>query len=86
MYPFFQKPDTWPATHHAHLCVAGSREERTHIAFRDALRSDPSAQEAYVQLKRVLAAIHHGETLSSREACSLAKTAFVRRILAEAGL
>ena len=30
-YPFFQKPGTWPSTHHVHLCVEGSDLERKHF-------------------------------------------------------
>jgi len=28
VYPFFAKPMTWPSTHHVHLCVVGSEQER----------------------------------------------------------
>lgn len=82
VYPFYTRPHGWPGTHHVHLCVAGSIEERRHLAFRDRLRADASAAADYEALKRRLAAQHHGRTLASQEAYSLAKTAFVRAILA----
>jgi len=77
VYPFFQKPSTWPSTHHVHLCVEGSRQERDHIVFRDYLRDHPGTAAAYVELKRRLAAEHVGDTLESRERYSLGKSAFV---------
>ena len=76
VYPFFQKPAEWPCTHHIHLCVVGSEQERKHLAFRDYLRDHPLLGAEHVQLKRQLAAAHHGTTLESREKYSLAKTEF----------
>ena len=84
VYPFFQKPDEWPSTHHIHLCVVGSEEERNHLAFRDYLRTHPVVAGEYVELKRELAAVHHGMTLESRERYSLAKPAFVTSVLERA--
>ncbi len=77
IYPFFQKPSSWPATHHIHLCALGSEQERRHLAFRDYLRNLPEVAAEYVQLKRELAAINHSTTLESRELYSLSKTQFV---------
>lgn len=85
VYPFFQKPQVWPSTHHVHLCTCGGEQERKHLAFRDFLRSHPAAAAAYADLKRKLAAQHRGDTLESRERYSLAKTDFVRDALAGAG-
>jgi GrpB-like predicted nucleotidyltransferase (UPF0157 family) len=82
VYPFFKKPASWPGTHHAHLCVAGSSEERRHLAFRDYLRTHPDVAAQYVDLKRKLAALHDGATLESRERYSLSKTSFVTSVLA----
>lgn len=84
VYPFFQKPATWPSTHHIHLCVAGSEQERKHLAFRDYLRSHPAVGVEYVTLKRQLAAAHHGVTLESRERYSLSKSEFVNSVLERA--
>jgi GrpB-like predicted nucleotidyltransferase (UPF0157 family) len=82
VYPFFTKPADWPSSHHVHLCVAGGEQEAKHLAFRDQLRMNPTLAAEYVQLKRELAAAHHGTTMASREEYSLAKTAFVERVLA----
>jgi len=84
VYPFFQKPAEWPCTHHIHLCVVGSEQERNHLAFRDYLRNHPAVAAEYVKLKRVLAAAHHGTTLESREQYSLSKTEFVTSVLERA--
>jgi GrpB-like predicted nucleotidyltransferase (UPF0157 family) len=84
VYPFFQKPAEWPSTHHVHLCVAGSEQERDHLAFRDYLRAHPLVAAEYLDLKRRLATVHDGATLQSRERYSLAKTEFVASVLTRA--
>jgi GrpB-like predicted nucleotidyltransferase (UPF0157 family) len=84
VYPLFQRPAAWPSTHHIHLCVLGSEQERRHLAFRDYLRSHPSVAAEYVELKRSLAAAHDGATLESRERYSLSKTQFVSSVLERA--
>jgi GrpB-like predicted nucleotidyltransferase (UPF0157 family) len=81
VYPFFKRPETWPSSHHVHLCVSGSEQERDHLAFRDCLRRDPKAAAEYERLKRSLAAEHHGKTMESQECYSLAKSEFVKSIL-----
>lgn len=86
VYPFFARPARWPSTHHVHLCEAGGEQEARHLAFRDHLRGHPALGEQYVQLKRRLAAAHHGDTLASRERYSLGKTEFVESVLARARL
>lgn len=83
VYPFFKRPSNWPSTHHVHLCVSGSDQECTHIAFRDYLRCNPTAAAAYAELKRSLALVHHGLTMESQEQYSLAKTEFIRSMLSE---
>jgi len=83
VYPFFKRPSSWPSTHHVHLCVSGSEQEQNHIAFRDFLRGNPAAAAAYAELKRGLAAVHHGLTMESQEQYSLAKTEFIRSALSE---
>jgi len=83
VYPFFQKPATWPSTHHVHLCLAGAEQERRHLAFRDYLRGHPEVAEEYVHLKRRLAAVHDNAG-DSRERYSLAKTEFVESVLGRA--
>jgi GrpB-like predicted nucleotidyltransferase (UPF0157 family) len=84
VYPFFQKPSEWPCTHHVHLCAVGSREERTHLAFRDFLREHPAVAAEYLSQKRRFAAGNRGDTLESRERYSLSKSDFVRGILEKA--
>ena len=84
IYPFFQKPGTWPSTHHVHLCEAGGPQERLHLAFRDWLRRHRGAAADYAALKRRLAAMHEGGSLASRESYSLAKTEFVTAVLRQA--
>lgn len=84
VYPLFQKPVAWPSTHHVHLCVRGSEQERAHLAFRDYLRAHPEVAAEYVDLKRSLAAVHDGETLESRERYSLSKTELVTSVLERA--
>jgi GrpB-like predicted nucleotidyltransferase (UPF0157 family) len=84
VYPFLQRPAAWPATHHVHLCEAGSAHKRRHVAFRDYLRMHPEVAAEYAALKRSLAAMHRGDTLESRERYSLAKTGFVGAVLAQA--
>ena len=81
VYPFFKRPAGWPSSHHVHLCVEGSNEERDHLAFRDYLRRHPEIAAEYASLKRSLAASQDGLTLESQEHYSLAKTEFVRRVL-----
>lgn len=86
VYPFYCRPAVWPSTHHVHLCVAGGEPEAQHLAFRDGLRREPALAAEYVVLKRRLAALHHGDTLESREAYSIAKSDFVEMVLARARL
>ena len=86
VYPFFQKPASWPSTHHVHLCVAGSEQERAHLLFRDYLRSHAEVAAEYLALKMALAADNDGNTLKSRERYSLSKTAFVISVLARASV
>ncbi len=84
VYPFFKRPAEWPSSHHIHLCVSGSEQERNHLAFRDYLRRQPAAAAEYVGLKRELAAAHDGLTMESQERYSLAKTEFVHSVLSRA--
>jgi GrpB-like predicted nucleotidyltransferase (UPF0157 family) len=84
VYPFFKRPAAWPSSHHVHLCVSGSEQERNHLAFRDYLRRHPATAAEYVGLKRTLAAVHDGLSMESQERYSLAKTEFVRSVLRRA--
>ena len=53
---------------------------RTHLAFRDYLRTHPDAARDYQRLKRKLAAKHRAD----REAYTDAKAAFIEGIIAAA--
>jgi putative glutamine amidotransferase len=57
-----------------HLCPAGSEWERRHLAFRDRLRSDPDARDAYAAIKRRLAAEHPNDVHTYADG----KSAFIR--------
>jgi GrpB-like predicted nucleotidyltransferase (UPF0157 family) len=81
VYPFFKRPAGWPSTHHVHLCVSGSEQERNHLIFRDYLRNNPRGAAEYVELKRSLAELHHGLTIESQELYSLSKSEFIRSVL-----
>jgi putative glutamine amidotransferase len=61
---------------HIHACAAGSDWERRHLAFRDALRSDPAAAATYEALKRGLIVDHPRDIMSYVDG----KTEFVRAI------
>ena len=84
VYPFFQKPPTWPSTHHVHLCEVGGEQERRHLAFRDYLRDHADVAGDYVRLKHRLAAESEDTTLEARERYSLAKSDFVEAVLLKA--
>ncbi len=84
VYPFYQRPDDWPTTHHLHLCRVESAEELKHLVFRDYLRNHPQTARAYEALKRSLAAAQQGTTLEDRERYSQAKTPFIADIVARA--
>ncbi len=69
-------------THHLHLVELGSEYWRTHLAFRDYLRSVPARAEAYAALKLELAARYP----TDREAYTEGKAAFIRETLQLAGV
>jgi GrpB-like predicted nucleotidyltransferase (UPF0157 family) len=83
-YPFLHRPARWPHTHHIHLCEAGGRDERVHLAFRDYLRTHPEEAAAYAAVKRELAGRHHAGSFASRNAYADAKSAFVAPRIARA--
>jgi GrpB-like predicted nucleotidyltransferase (UPF0157 family) len=57
-----------------HVCEAGGDWERRHVAFREALRSDPDLRARYEAEKRRVAAEHPGNSLDYAEA----KTPWIR--------
>jgi GrpB-like predicted nucleotidyltransferase (UPF0157 family) len=62
---------------HLHVMAPDTPRWYQQIAFRDALRADPTMTADYAALKRVLAAQHTGD----REAYSAAKGNFIRTVL-----
>ncbi len=62
---------------HLHLVAENSTRWHAQLAFRDALRADPSLVAAYARLKADLAGRHADD----REAYSEGKASFVRRVL-----
>lgn len=83
-YHFFGKPPERPRTHHLHVCLTGSFEERRHLAVRDYLRAHPEEAARYEAVKRESARRHPGD----RIAYMAGKEGFVkeleRRALADA--
>lgn len=74
---WFLRPSLEARTHHLQIIQHDHPNLRALIAFRDALRRDPEAREAYSSLKEDLASKHQ----SDRNAYSNAKTEFVQSIL-----
>ncbi len=74
---WFCKPSPAHRTHHLHLVAAGGDAWHRRLAFRDALRRDPSLAVRYAELKRQLAAAHAHD----RDAYTEAKSAFVEAAL-----
>ena len=75
---FFRRGE--PRAYHLHLVVQGGTFWREHLAFRDALRTQPALRDAYAALKLDLARRHPRD----REAYIEGKSAFVRQVVAEA--
>ena len=67
-------------THQVHMFQRDNIEVERHIAFRDYLRANPDARQAYEDLKRRLAAEHE-----DIEAYADAKSEFVESVLRKAG-
>ena len=62
---------------HVHVCETGSRWASDHLAFRDALRADPSTARAYEQMKRRLA-----DTVGERAEYNRGKQEFILDVVA----
>jgi GrpB-like predicted nucleotidyltransferase (UPF0157 family) len=77
---YFVKTHAQPGNFHLHAVVLGSAFWKSHLAFRDALRSDPALAAKYWRLKQRLAARYPND----REAYSEAKNAFIREVLGPA--
>ena len=79
-HEFFSKDEDGERAFHVHICGAGSKWERRHVAFRDWLRNHPEDATAYERLKRDLAERHPRDTYTYADA----KTAFIQEIEARA--
>jgi GrpB-like predicted nucleotidyltransferase (UPF0157 family) len=67
---YFRPPASRPREVHVHVCAAGSRWERVHLLFRDYLRADPAARDAYAAMKREAALRWQDDRLAYTEAKS----------------
>ena len=74
---WFCKPSPHVRTHHLHMVPRDSPLWRERLAFRDALRTDPTLAQQYAALKMQLAA----QFRTDREAYTVAKGPFVQRVL-----
>lgn len=79
---WFLRPSPEARTHHLQIVQRDDPTLRALIAFRDVLRRDPKAREAYSSLKEDLAIRHPRD----RNAYSNAKTEFVQSILEAGGV
>jgi len=79
---WFGKPSLSNRTHHLHLTIPGSSLWRERLAFRDALRADHALAYEYEALKQQLATEHSDDIV----AYTHGKTAFIARVLADAGI
>lgn len=75
---YFRPPPGTPRLIQVHVCRAGSDWERTHLAFRDLLRSDPHLAAVYAALKVKLARRFRHDRLAYTEG----KTGFILDALA----
>jgi len=67
------RPPPGEPRHHLYVVSETATELQRHVAFRDALRADPTLRAKYAALKRTLAA-QHG---NNRDAYSEAKSGFI---------
>lgn len=78
---FFVKVIDGHRAAHLHVMRRDNARWGEQLAFRDALRGDPSLAERYAALKMTLAAAHAGD----RETYTAAKADFVRAVLDREG-
>ncbi len=74
---WFCKPSPEMRTHHLHLVPLGSRTWVERLAFRDALRQNPTLAQEYATLKHRLA----HDFANDREAYTDAKAPFIKQVL-----
>jgi GrpB-like predicted nucleotidyltransferase (UPF0157 family) len=77
---YFRPAGDQPRAVQIHVCGVGGEWERDHLLFRDYLRADPEARDAYARLKRDLADRYRDDRLAYNEA----KTGFILDTLSEA--
>ena len=77
---YFRPSGDRPRDVQVHVCGAGSKWERVHVLFRDFLRADAAAREAYRLLKLDLAARYQDDRIAYNEA----KTSFILNALERA--
>jgi GrpB-like predicted nucleotidyltransferase (UPF0157 family) len=77
---YFRPPAARPRDVHVHVCESGSEWEGEHLRFRDHLRRDPGARDAYARVKRQAAK----DWADDRMAYTDAKSDVILGILAEA--
>ena len=77
---YFDKAVDGRTVAHVHMFPLGHPAIRTHLAFRDYLRTHPDAARDYERLKRELAAKHRND----RDTYTDAKAAFIKGIIAVA--
>jgi GrpB-like predicted nucleotidyltransferase (UPF0157 family) len=70
---YFRPPPHEPRIVQIHVCAAASDWERTHLLFRDYLRSHPEDRDAYSALKLELADRYRNDRIAYNEA----KTGFI---------
>ena len=75
---YFVKGD--PRTHHLHLLEVTSEEWKSHLLFRDYLRRNLDAAQAYANLKQTLAT----QFATDREAYQTGKDSFIQTVLQQA--
>jgi GrpB-like predicted nucleotidyltransferase (UPF0157 family) len=67
---YFRPPADRPRDVHVHVCTAGSHWEGVHLLFRDYLRANPPARDAYAAMKREAAVLWQDDRLAYTEAKS----------------
>jgi GrpB-like predicted nucleotidyltransferase (UPF0157 family) len=77
---YFRPSGDRPRTVHIHVCDAGGDWEREHLLFREYLRADAEARDAYARLKQQLAVRYQDDRLAYNEG----KTGFILDALSDA--
>lgn len=77
---YFRPAGARKRTVQIHVCQSGSEWERTHLLFRDFLRAEPAAREAYASLKRELAHRYRDDRIAYTEG----KTGYILDTMQEA--